>query len=136
MHSTAQLFFKSGILLLIAGVSFGIFMSASHDHTGAGAHAHLNLLGFVVSAVYGTYFALFPAKADGLLPKIIWGAHTLGIVVMFPSLVALLYGNFAMEPVVAISSIVVFVAMLLFAFVVFKPVREPAAAPLRAVAAE
>jgi hypothetical protein len=136
MHPTAQLYFKSGILLLITGVGFGIFMSASHDHTGAGAHAHLNLLGFVVSSVYGAYFALFPAKADGLLPKIIWGAHTLGICVMFPSLVALLYGNLAMEPLVAGSSIVVFVAMLLFAFVVWKPVRATAAAPMRAVAAE
>jgi len=134
MHPTAQLFFKSGILLLLVGVGFGIFMSASHDHTAAGAHAHMNLLGFVVSSVYGAYFALYPAKADGLLPKIIWAAHTLGIVVMFPALVALLYGNEAMEPLVAIGSFVLFGAMILMAFVVFKPVR--AAATLRAVPAE
>ena len=126
MNSTAQLFFKSGILLLLVGLSAGIYMAASHDHAIAGAHAHLNLLGFVVSAVYGTYFALSPAKAEGRLPRVIWGLHTLGALGMFVSLALLLRGNVAMEPLVALSSIIVLLAALMFAYAVFRPSRVAA----------
>lgn len=128
MNSTAQMFFKSGILLLIVGMGAGIFMAASHDHTIAPAHAHLNLIGFVVTCVYGTYYALFPAKAEGLLPKLHWAGHTLAAVAMFPALAAVLYGRMEFEPVVALASIVAFVAALIFAFVVFRPVRATASA--------
>lgn len=124
MHTTAQAFFKSAIAFLIVGLCAGIYMAASHDHTIAGAHAHLNLIGFVVSAVYGTFYGLSPAKADGLLPRIVWGLHTLGIAVMFPALALLLMGNVALEPVVAISSMAVFAAALLFAWTVFRKAPE------------
>lgn len=134
MHSNAQNFFKSAILFLIIGMGAGIFMAASHDHSIAGAHAHLNLLGFVVSAVYGTYYGLNAAKAEGLLPRIVWALHTLGIAVMFPALAMLLMGNEAMEPVVALSSIAVFIAALLFAYTVFRPVA--ASASLRTASAK
>lgn len=121
MNATASLFFKSAILLLLTGMGAGIVMSASGDHSIAGAHAHLNLLGFVVSAVYGTYFALAPAKATGRLPTILWALHTVGVAVMFVSLSMLLKGTPEAEPVVALSSIAVFIAAILFAVVVFKP---------------
>jgi hypothetical protein len=51
---------------------------------------------------------------------------------MIPSLYLLLGGNAAMEPLVAISSIVTFAGVLLFAGVIFtrpKPIAEPAAVP-------
>ncbi len=128
MHPTAQLFFKTAILILLVGMAAGIFMAASQDHTMGPAHAHLNLLGFVVSSVYGTYYALFPAKADGLLPKLHWAAHTLAVVVMAPALAAVLYGHVEVEPIVAIASIVGFLAAATFAFVVFRPVRASAPA--------
>ncbi|WP_181708579.1 hypothetical protein [Chthonobacter rhizosphaerae] len=134
MNSTASLFFKSGVLFLLVGLGAGIGMAASHDHTIAPAHAHLNLLGFVLSVAYGTYFALSPAKANGLLPRAIWGLHTLAVVVMFPTLSLMLLGNAALEPVVAVSSIVAFVAALLFAFVVFRPARATVTQPVGRVA--
>lgn len=129
MNSTAQLFFKSGIVLLIVGLVAGIGMAASHDHAIGGAHAHLNLIGFVVSAVYGTYYALDPAKAAGLLPRVIWALHTVGALVMFVALAMVLVGNTALEPVVALASIAVLVAALLFAWTVFRPAPATALAP-------
>lgn len=134
MHPTAQLFFKSGILLLLVGMGAGIFMAASQDHTMAPAHAHLNLLGFVVSCVYGTYYALFPAKAEGLLPKLHWAGHTLAVIAMVPALVGILYGHMQYEPIVAAASLVAFLAAAVFAVVVFRPVRAaaPALSPARA----
>ena len=133
MHPTAQLFFKSAILLLLVGMGAGIFMAASQDHTLAGAHAHLNLLGFVVSAIYGTYYALFPAKAEGLLPKLHWAGHTLAVAAMAPALGAVLYGHMEYEPIVALASIVAFLAAAVFAVVVFRPARASLAlSPARA----
>lgn len=133
MHANAQRFFKTAIVLLLVGMGAGIGMAASHDHSIAPAHAHLNLIGFVVTSVYGAYFALFPAKADGRLPTIIWGLHTGGILVMFPTLALLLRGETYLEPAVALSSIAVFVAAILFAVAVWRP--APAATALKASAA-
>lgn len=121
MNSTAQTYFKTAIVLLIIGMGTGIVMSASGNHSVAGAHAHLNLIGFVLMSVYGAYFALNAAKAVGRLPKIIWLVQTIGAVVMYVSLSMLLMGNPAVEPVVALSSIAIFIAAILFAYVVWKP---------------
>ncbi|WP_141703526.1 hypothetical protein [Methylobrevis pamukkalensis] len=122
----SNLFFKTAIAMLVVGMGAGIGMSVMGDHTIYSAHAHLNLLGFVVTAVYGTYFGLNPARAEGLLPKAVWAFHTLGTAVMFPALSLLLLGHGAAEPVVALSSIAVFVAALGFMAAVFRPVRNAA----------
>lgn len=118
------LFFRTGALLLVVGLLFGISMSASGNHAGTGAHAHLNLIGFVVMSIYGIYFGLNPDRAGGRLPRILWGLNTLGIVVMAPSLALLLYGYPAFEPLVAASSFVVLAGAVLFAVLLFRPVRN------------
>lgn len=125
MNPTAQLFFKSGILLLIIGLVAGIGMAASHNHAISGAHAHLNLLGFVVSAVYGTYYALNPEKAAGRMPRRLWALHTASVLIMFVALSLVLTGNPALEPVVALASVGVLVAALMFAWTVFRPATTP-----------
>lgn len=123
VNSNALRFFKSGILFLIVGMSAGVFMAASHDHTIAPAHAHLNLLGFVVSCVYGTFYGLFPDKGHGWMPRAVWGVHTLSIAVMAPALAWMLYGNPEVEPFLAGASILLVIAAVLFAVTVFRPVR-------------
>jgi hypothetical protein len=128
MNSTAQLYFKTAILLLIVGMIAGIAMSMTHDYRIAPAHAHLNLLGFVVLAVYGAYFGLNDAKSVGRMPKIIWGIHTAATAALFPALSYYSLGVTAVEPILAISSIALLIASLLFAWVVWKP--EPAARPI------
>jgi hypothetical protein len=125
MNATAQLYFKTAIALLVVGMVAGITMSIMNDHRQAGAHAHLNLIGFVLMSVYGTYFALNETKATGRLPQVIWAVHTIGAVVMFISLWMMLSGNAAIEPLVALSSFTVLGAAILFGYVVWKP--EPSA---------
>ncbi|WP_075217988.1 hypothetical protein [Mongoliimonas terrestris] len=134
MNTVSNLFFKSGAVFLLAGMATGIGMSASHNHAIAPAHAHLILLGFVLSVGYGTYFALVPEKAVGLVPKAIWGLHTAAIVVFFPALSFLLLGNTALEPLVALASIAAFVAAILFAVTVFRPARAALTPPVGRVA--
>jgi hypothetical protein len=120
MPRIANLFFKTAILFLIIGIGIGLQMAISQNHNVIGAHAHINLLGWVTSAIFGGYYALNPAKAEGRLPLLHYGIYTAGVVIMVVSLYLLLQGNTAFEPVVAGGSIITFIGVLLFAVVVFR----------------
>lgn len=122
MPRVAELFFKTAILFLIAGIGIGLQMAISQNHNVIGAHAHINLLGWVTSAVFGGYYALNPKKAESRLALIHYGVYTIGVLAMTVSLYLLLLGNVAFEPVVAVSSIVTFVGVLIAAWIIFMPV--------------
>jgi cbb3-type cytochrome oxidase subunit 1 len=120
MPRIAQLYFKTAILFLIVGIGMGLKMAISQDHSVIGAHAHCNLLGWVTMAIFGGYHALNPRKAERRLAMIQYYVYTAGVVLMVPSLYLMLLGNAAMEPIVAIASIITFIGVLLFAFIVFS----------------
>src|SRR5690606_22476201 len=101
-------FFRAAILFLVVGIAIGLHMSISGVHNVTGAHAHINLLGWVTSAIFGGYYALNPAKADGRLPMVHFGVYTVGVVVMSIGLYFLLLGNAAFEPMVAGGSLITF----------------------------
>ncbi|EJN00046.1 hypothetical protein [Phyllobacterium sp. YR531] len=120
MPKVAQLFFKSATIFFVLGVVMGLHMGISGDHGAFPAHAHLNLLGWVSSAIFAIYYALNPAKAEGKLAMWQFAIYTVGIIVMIPALYFMLKGNLEFEPLVGIGSIIVFAGVLLFAFVVFS----------------
>jgi len=120
----AHLYFRTAIIFLIAGICVGIYMSMSGNHAVVGAHAHVNLLGWVTSALFGTYLALNPAKAGGRLPGIQYLIYCVGVIAMCVSLFLMLDGNTGLAPVVAVASIVTFVGVLLFAVIIFRPARD------------
>lgn len=119
MPRIAQLYFKTAILFLILGIGMGLNMAISQDHSVIGAHAHCNLLGWVTMAIFGGYHALNPRKAERRLAMIQYYVYTAGLVLMIPSLYLFLLGNMAMEPVVAVASIIAFIGVLLFAVIIF-----------------
>ena len=53
-------FIGLGLVFLIAGISFGGWIGASSHFEFADAHAHLNLLGFVVPTLYGLIYRSYP----------------------------------------------------------------------------
>ena len=120
MPRISQLYFKTAILFLIIGILMGLNMAISQDHTVIGAHAHCNLLGWVTMAIFGGYHALNPQKAEMRVAMIQYYVYTAGIVLMVPSLYLMLQGNAAMEPIVALASVITFVGVLLFAFIIFS----------------
>jgi hypothetical protein len=79
-------------------------------------------------ALFGGYHALNPKKAERRIAMIQYCIYTAGVAVMIPSLYLYLLGNVAMEPLVAISSVVTFVGVLLFAVIIFTG-KELAIAP-------
>jgi hypothetical protein len=128
MPRISEYYFRAAILFLLVGISIGIHMSISQNHNVIGAHAHINLLGWVTSALFGGYYALNPAKAAGRLPMLQFAVYTLGVVIMGFSLYLLLAGNVGMTPVVAASSLITFAGVLLFAWIVWMPAGAPSGA--------
>ena len=121
MPRVSDLFFKSAIVFLILGIAAGLQMAISGDHGAFPAHAHINLLGWVTSAIFGGYYALNPAKAARRIAMIHYGVYNLGLVIMLTALYLMLQGKSALEQIVAVGSLIVAAAVLIFAFVVFSP---------------
>jgi hypothetical protein len=78
-------FFAMAPIYVLIGMSFGIFMGASQDFSLAPAHAHLNLIGWVTMALYGTFYAL-AKDASKRLAWITFWLNNFATVIMFPSL--------------------------------------------------
>jgi hypothetical protein len=66
MPRISAVFFAFGVVAMLVGMSLGMHMGASGDFTLMPVHAHLNLLGFVVMAVYGTFYALVKSFSEKL----------------------------------------------------------------------
>ena len=118
-------FLRLAVLYLICGVSLGLYMAGSNDHSMAPVHAHFNLLGWVSMALFGLFYRLVPAATTTMLAKLhFWiyvPAHFLQMV-----LLALFFrGVKAVEPALGAVSMLVGVAIVLFAIVVWR--NTPAA---------
>jgi hypothetical protein len=48
------------MLLVLAGMLWGLQMAVTDDHSAFPAHAYLNLLGFVALFLFGTFYRLNP----------------------------------------------------------------------------
>jgi hypothetical protein len=112
MNTLARICWISSPVYLLVGMVFGIWMSATHDHTLAPAHAHLNLIGGVLMAIFGGFYTLFPAAAQTALAKIQVAATHLAIWFMFPGIIMALTGRSDM--LAKIGSIIGIIAIALF----------------------
>ncbi|WP_011580916.1 MULTISPECIES: hypothetical protein [Chelativorans] len=124
MPHLANLYFKTAIVFLLVGIAMGLQMAISGDHNVIGPHAHANLLGWVTMAIFGSYYALNPAKAQGRLAMLQYWVYTAGVVVIVPSLYMLYLGYAFFEPLTAIASLVILLGVVLFAVVIYA--KEPA----------
>lgn len=120
MPHISQLFFKSAVIWLLIGVAAGLQMAMSGNHSVIAAHAHINLLGWVTSAIFGGYYALNPGKASKRIAMVHYAVYMLGLVVMLPTLYFMERGNPQLEPIVGIGSIITLLGIIVFAVVLFS----------------
>lgn len=120
MKHMSNWFLRLAVLYLISGVLLGLFMAASHDFTMRPVHAHLNLLGFVLLTLFGLFYRTFPAAVPTILAKMHFGIYVPAHFVQMISLALYYRGHTAFEPVLAVSSMLVGVAILCFAVTVWK----------------
>ncbi len=100
----------------ILGLALGIFMAASKDHGQLVTHAHIMLLGFVVSFIYGLCHKLWLYNISTRLATVQFYLHQLGSAALLLGLF-LLYGDFVaaevLDPLLAIASIIVLIGLIL-----------------------
>lgn len=121
-------FALTGLGYAIAGMALGIFMAASKDHGQHVTHAHIMLLGFVVSFIYALCHKLWLNNNTSTLAMIQFYIHQVGTLILLIGLF-LFYGNFVaietIDPVLALASIVVFIGMILMKILFIKAVKAP-----------
>jgi hypothetical protein len=134
-------FFAVAPLYVLIGMGTGIFMGATSNFTLAPAHAHLNLIGWVTMALYGTFYALARDASKKLAWTVFW-LNTVAAGVMFPSLgMVLTYGEKSVFVLpMIISEFLAFGAMACFAvsvwMVLLKSSEAHASVAFRPSAAE
>ena len=113
--------FRVSVTLGLVGMALGIAMGIRQEFSLAPAHAHLNLLGFVVLFLAALYYRVVPQAATTMLAKIHAVTAIVGAIV-FPIGIAgvLTYGHERFEPVVIAGALIVFSSMAQFAFIVFR----------------
>ena len=119
-------FVLTGLGYAILGLVLGLFMAASKNHQQLVTHAHIMLVGFVISMVYAMMHKLWLTEAAAKLAKVQYILHQLGTAGMSIGLF-LLYGNLAPEsvvgPILGIFSVLVLIAMLLMKVMYLKSAR-------------
>ena len=119
----SSLSFRAAVLLVVAGMIWGIVMAISENHQTMPAHAHLNLLGWVSLFLFGIFYHLHPTidRSRAALAQVcIWIAATL--VLTFG--VALVHsGNQVGDPIAGVGSVAVFADMVLFGWLVRRTVH-------------
>ncbi|POF28886.1 hypothetical protein [Roseibium marinum] len=118
MQFIPRLFFASAVIFVLIGMMWGIHMSMTTDHVLAPAHGHLNLIGFVAMAVFGTYYALVPQAAAGRLAIVHFALAVLTVVVLVPGIVLAINGDG--EALAKIGSVLAVLTMLLFLITVLR----------------
>lgn len=116
------------LVYAVMGLLMGIYMAAAKNHSLLVVHAHMMLLGFVVSFIYAVIYKNWLLRTSGAIAIAQFCLHQVSALVMIVGLF-LLYARIAPEPVVGpvlgVSSIGVLLGMLLMVVLVVKekPVR-------------
>lgn len=108
-------FFLFAVGFLGAGIGMGAYMAIVHDHGLGPVHAHLNLLGWVSSAIMGLFYA---QVGDRLPVRLIWtqaGVYLISVAVMMIGLTGLLRDMPVLAPLAMIGMAGTIVGVLLFA---------------------
>jgi hypothetical protein len=120
------------------GLCLGIYMAASQNHGQLVAHAHILLIGFVLSLVYGIIHKLWLHQPNRMLANVQFVVHQAAAVTVSVGLF-LLYGGLApapvLEPILGVASSGVLLGMLLMLYMVLRAGRGAAVAERSSAAA-
>lgn len=127
MNSVARRHALFGLLFAIAGILLGIIMASSKNHTQHVTHAHIMLLGMVMSTLYAYLFSAWISSVPALAANLQFLLHQLGTLVIVVGLY-LMYGNLAAEtivgPMLGIASIAVLLALIAMLYFFLRYPRQ------------
>lgn len=76
---------KLAVIYLIIGICVGLFMSMTLQLKWGSAHAHVNLVGFATTAIFGIIYSIYPGAATNTLGKWHFWLHNIGVPVFLIS---------------------------------------------------
>ena len=116
-------FILVGTLFLVVGISIGMYMGGSGKHELAPLHAHINLLGFTLMAVFGLIYHAFPNMAASGLARVHFWLHTVSALVLLIMLALLFTGRIAeeaMAPLAPLAEVGIMLGILTFLWNVWQ----------------
>jgi hypothetical protein len=119
MPSIAHVFFRTAVVWLGVGISLGMYMGVSGNHALIAAHAHINLLGWVSSALFGAMYTLGAAPASGRWPVAHYVIYSFGVLLFMSGLSLEDFGVTGFKLLVGLGASLVCTGVLIFAFIVF-----------------
>jgi hypothetical protein len=120
MKGVSRLFFTIAVLYALLGMLLGLKMGMSGVHDQIPTHAHIMLVGWVSSALIAYFYHHFPAAGASGLAMGHFILHALGSIVLTIALWIVYAGNKDLELVAGLSSIAVFLGMLIFAYLALR----------------
>lgn len=125
-----------GLTFAGLGMVLGIYMAISNNHSEMPAHAHVMLLGFVVSVIYAVIYQLWLKGTGTRLAAIQTALHELGAALLSGGLV-LMFGGIAseasVEPLLGVGAFLALGGVLVMLWQVAR-IGEEARAPATASA--
>ncbi|MBG1231734.1 hypothetical protein [Aestuariivirga litoralis] len=118
MQKLDRTYITVGMIWLIAGMIFGAWLGGSGHMNFANSHAHINLLGFVVSTLFGLLYWAFPAMARSKVAMWQFLVYEIGILMLIIG--KIMIDNDGKETIfLQLGSVVTIVgtAMMLYLFV-------------------
>lgn len=128
--------FPAAVLMVVAGMIWGIVMAISEDHSAMPAHAHLNLLGWVSLFLFGIFYHLHPAIDRSRTAVAQVGIWIVGTIILTIGVGLVHTGHPIGDPIAAVGSLIVFAGMLLFGWLVARRERSESVTRASAVPAE
>ncbi|TAM98651.1 MAG: hypothetical protein EPN45_17185 [Rhizobiaceae bacterium] len=126
MRKIDEIYLTLSLLWLVAGMVFGIWLGATEHFKFAESHAHMALVGFVVSAIFGMMYRFYPAmKQSGLAVWQLW-VYQIGALVLVAGKIVVDAGG---SPTLVIAGSFVILAGVVLMLYIFATRRAEAANP-------
>ncbi len=116
-------FLLLGSAFLIIGILIGMYMGGSGDHALAVSHAHINLIGFVLSVIFALTYKAYPAMTVGRLAGSHFWLHAAGAIIVNVMLFCMLAGiitEAAMVPLAPLAETLILLGVLAFGWNVLQ----------------
>lgn len=113
----------TGLIYASLGMILGVYMAATHNHVQHVTHAHIMLLGFVVTFVYAVCHKLWLHDLYPKLARVQFYCHQFGSLLLLSGLY-LLYGAIVppekLEPLLSVGSLASLLALLIMVFLLIR----------------
>ncbi len=83
---------KIAVIYFLIGISFGLYMSATHVFKLATVHVHVNLLGWMSLAIIGLIYVRFPKLEKTVAAKVHFWLHNIGLPIMMIGIACAILG--------------------------------------------